>query len=169
MTYSLDLRNRVVACIKGGKTHKETAKIFSIHPKTIAAWLRRPDLRPTVVKTRKRIIDRDALYKNVAENSSLTLKERAKKFGVSINTIHYHLKRMRIVKKKSPGTKSDVICQGPYSSGTSGALQESMVLIILFILTNLLSLQPATGVTAGPPKAKRYSRKSRASAQKRRP
>jgi transposase len=101
VTYSLDLRERAVAFVKGGGTQAAAARMFSVHPKTVAAWLRRSDLRPTRVYTRKRKIDKDALLHDLRENEHILLRERAKKFDVHIRSMSRALSKPGVFKKRA--------------------------------------------------------------------
>jgi len=99
MTYSLDLRKRVVSFVEQGGTRAEAHRRFDVHPDTIRNWLQRKDLSPSVVKTRNRKIDRQALAKHVRDYPHLLLRERAEYFGVHNHAIWYQLNQMKIVKK----------------------------------------------------------------------
>lgn len=99
MTYSLDLRKRVVSFVKNGGTRAEAHRLFHVHPDTIRNWMQRKDLAPTVVKTRHRKIDKAALAKHVKDHPHMLLRERAEYFGVHTNAIWYQLCQMKIVKK----------------------------------------------------------------------
>ena len=101
MAYSLDLRKRVVDYIENGGSIKQASVLFQIGSATIYRWLRRQDLTPTKVTTRRRKLDLAALEKDVEENPSARLIDRAKKFGVRPSTIHYALKKLKIRRKKN--------------------------------------------------------------------
>lgn len=101
MTYSIDLRKRVVSFINDGGTHKDAARLFKVSTKTIYNWLQRPDLRPKVHGFRKRKLDKDALKRHVEEYPDALLRERAAHFGVHINAIWVALRAMNIREKKS--------------------------------------------------------------------
>ena len=105
MTYSLDLRKRVVDYVENGGGIPKAAALFKVGRATIYRWLGREDLRPTKVKHRERKIDWEALRKDVEENPEARLIERARKFGVRASAICYALKKMKITTK----TKNFVI------------------------------------------------------------
>lgn len=100
MSYSLDLRQKVINYIgKGGKI-TEVAKTFGIVRATIYRWLNRQNLEPTKIERRQRKLDWKALEKDVQENPDAKLIERAKKFGVHPTAIWYALNQMKITRKK---------------------------------------------------------------------
>ena len=109
MTYSLDLRQRVVSFVQAGGERKEASKIYSISIKTIYAWMHSTTLVPKKHGPRKRKIDRDALIRDIKQNPDALLRERAKLFNVHISAMIRYLKQMKIVKKNSDGTKKKVL------------------------------------------------------------
>ncbi len=117
MVYSLDLRKRVVEHIENGKSITQTAALFQIGRATIYRWLGRQDLKPTQVKRRRRKLDWPALEKDVEENPSARLIDRARKFGVRPSAIHYALKELKIRRKKKN-----------FATGKETALKESNII-----------------------------------------
>lgn len=109
MTYSLDLKKCVISFIHNGGTKTQAAKIFGINRDTVYAWLKEPTDTVKKVFTRKRKLDRDKLLEHVREKPDALLRERASHFGVSINAIHFALKKMKIVKKNSDGIKKKIL------------------------------------------------------------
>lgn len=101
MTYSLDLRQRVVEYVEAGGGATSASKLFKVGRSTIYQWLAREDLRPTHVKRRKRKLDWEALKRDVEQHPDSKLSKRAQKFGVQPSAIHYALKEMNITRKKS--------------------------------------------------------------------
>ena len=101
MTYSLDLRQRVVEFVETKGNISGASKLFKISRSTIYQWLAREDLRPTQVKRRKRKLDWEALKRDVEQHPETQLSKRAQKFGVRPSAIHYALKQMNITRKKS--------------------------------------------------------------------
>lgn len=100
MSYSIDLRKRVIDYIEQGGSISAAAKIYKVGRSTIYRWLGRVDLNPTKVTRRKRKLDWQALEKDVKENPDLRLCDRAKKWGVNISSIGYALQQMKITQKK---------------------------------------------------------------------
>ena len=100
MSYSLDLRKRVVDFLeKGGKISKAVEN-YQVSRATIYRWLDRKDLKPIKVTRRKRKLDWAAVKKDVEQNPELKLSDRAKSFGVRTNAIWYAMKEMKITRKK---------------------------------------------------------------------
>jgi transposase len=103
MTYSLDLRKRVLKYLESGGTQKEASSVFDISPKTVTNWAKRnkeDKLSPTVRKNRTRKIGNDLLIKYIEKHSDAYLREIAEKFGVTVQAIFYACKRLRITLKK---------------------------------------------------------------------
>ena len=80
MSYSLDLRQKVVNNVENGGSITKAAAIFKVGRATIYRWLGREDLRPTQVNHRQRKLDWSALKKDVEKNPEARLVERAKTF-----------------------------------------------------------------------------------------
>lgn len=103
MTYSLDLRERVVSYVNdGGNVHK-AASIFDISKRTIHYWMKKKDLSPKPTFLRQRKINKDDLRRHVEEYPSLLLRERALIFNVHISSLGKALRKMGIVKKTKGG------------------------------------------------------------------
>jgi len=102
MTYSLDLRARVVGSIGNGASRAETSRMFEIDPRSISNWLERDDLSPTLHGPRRRKIDKTALAAHVRESPDVLLRERAAHFNVSIPSLWAALRRLNITKKNEP-------------------------------------------------------------------
>ncbi len=100
MSYSIDLRKRVVDYVENGGRIAQATRIFQVGRATIYRWLGRTDLRATQVKRRKRKLDWKALENDVKENPDARLIDRAKKFGVRPSAISYALKEMKMKEKK---------------------------------------------------------------------
>jgi putative transposase len=109
MTYSLDLRKRVIEWVELGRGVTKASKIYKVSRATIYRWLEREELEPTKVERRKRKIDWDELKKDVEENPDQKQSDRAKKFGVRPSAISYAFQQMKITrKKKSYATEKEV-------------------------------------------------------------
>ena len=100
MSYSLDLRQKVLTYIENGGKITKAAKTFGIGRATIYRWLNRQNMEVNRVERRKRKLDWEALEKDVKLNPDAKLIERAEKFGVHPSAIWYALKRMKITRKK---------------------------------------------------------------------
>ena len=101
MSYSIDLRERVVGFVKNGGSRAEASRTFKVSIWSVYDWLGRQDLKPIEVKSRKRKMDWEALKEHTKHYPDLTLKERADHFGVRPFAISYAFKKMNITHKKS--------------------------------------------------------------------
>lgn len=103
MTYSLDLRKKVLSFIRGGGSKVEAAKTFGISRPVIYSWLRHgDDLSPKQKGVRRfRKIDHSLLAKDVEQHPDSLLKERAARFGVHISSMGYALKQLQVSRKKN--------------------------------------------------------------------
>ena len=99
MSYSVDLRERVVEYVSNGGSKVEASRLFAIGRGTIYRWLSAGDLSPRPAKTRKRKLDKAALAAHVRDYPDWVLRERAEHFGVRINSIWTALQKLRITKK----------------------------------------------------------------------
>ena len=99
MSYSLDLRKRVLSYISSGHSKQEASKVFQVGRSTIYTWLSRKDLSPQNAKTRHCKINKSLLAAHVKKYPDAILRERAKHFGVSVNAIWSCLRKMDIKKK----------------------------------------------------------------------
>ena len=108
MSYSLDLRKKVIHYIKNGGSISSAARIYKVGRSTIYRWLGRVELAPTKVARRRRKLDGQALEQDVKENPDLRLCDRAQKWGVHISSISFALRPMKITrKKKSQGIEKE--------------------------------------------------------------
>ena len=100
MTYSLDLRKKVLAVRAADHLSlEETASRFHIGKATLMRWLRQLEPKATRERTRPKISD-DALLKDVADYPDSYQFERAERLGVSASGIAKALKRCGITHKK---------------------------------------------------------------------
>jgi len=99
MSYSLDLRERVVEFVEQGGSVSKAVKNYQVSRATIYRWLGREDLQPTRITRRKRKLDWEAVKKDVEQNPDLKLSDRAKNFGVRTNAVWYAIKEMKITRK----------------------------------------------------------------------
>lgn len=104
MSYSLDLRERVVRFLDSGFSKASAVRIFGISRGTLYRWL---DLKartshlsdpPLIRKPRK--IDSEILLKRIHDNPECLLKEHAAHFGVRIQSISMALQRLGVTRKK---------------------------------------------------------------------
>jgi putative transposase len=99
MTYSIDLRERVLSYIEEGGSHAAAASLFKVTPRTIYNWLHRGTLEPKKHGLRHRKLDKKLLAQHVRDYPDALLRERAAHFGVHVNAIWVALRTMKIVKK----------------------------------------------------------------------
>jgi len=99
LSYSVDLRERVVSYVRGGGSRIEATRLFRVGRTTLYRWLNAPDLHPRPAKERRRKLDKVALAAHVRAFPDALLRERAAHFGVGINAIWVALKKLNITKK----------------------------------------------------------------------
>ena len=99
MSYSVDLRERVVSYVRVGGSRTQAAALFQVGRTTLYRWLNATDLRPKPALERRRKLDKAALAAHVRDFPDALLKERAAHFGVHINAIWVALKKLKMTKK----------------------------------------------------------------------
>jgi transposase len=101
MSYSLDLRERVVAAIKEEKLKQgEAAKRFKVSVSSIKRWLTRDCLKADKPGPLGPRLDIDALKKVVEDKPDAYLDEYAQLLNTSSSTISYNLLKQGISRKK---------------------------------------------------------------------
>ena len=102
MSYSQDLKKRVLLHIKKGSGKTEAAALFSVGRSTIYKWLSEPDdhqpRKPGPKDSRK--FKRCTLRQLLEANPDMLQKELAAHLNVSVNAISRALMRMGMVRKK---------------------------------------------------------------------
>lgn len=107
MSYSIDLRKRVVDFVKAGGGKSEAARRFSVGRQAVYHWLNREDLTPKPYVRTKMKLDPEAVRAYVSKHNDAYLREIGAHFSVRANTVFYALKKLKITLKKKPrGTKS---------------------------------------------------------------
>ena len=101
MSYSVDLRQRVVTFVESGGAKAEAARRFSVSEGSVHNWLKRDNLAPTKVKRRDRKLNWKALEQHIKDEPDAKLKDRAEYFGVHTTAIWYAIKQMNITRKKT--------------------------------------------------------------------
>lgn len=104
MSYSIDLRKKVIEFVETKGSAAEAAQLFNISERTIYNWLKKkkvngsiedkPPLRPW------RKLNPELLIKCVEEHSDWTLSEFAHHFNSIPSTICEAFKRLKITRKK---------------------------------------------------------------------
>ena len=104
MSYSKDLRERVLAYNEEGHTIKKTSEVFKVGTTTIKAWKKllseRGNLAKKELKRKPRKYDSEKLRAYIAENPEATLAEIAEAFGGSPSGAFDALEREKITLKK---------------------------------------------------------------------
>lgn len=108
MAYSEDLKQRVLAYVRGGGRNKDASELFQVSLWIISHWLKQPSdhVRGTPGPKRSRKFDREELRVFVQENPDLMLKEMGKHFNVHAETIRVSLKKLGFTRKKRPAVRS---------------------------------------------------------------
>ena len=110
MTYSVDLRKKVVGFVHEGGSQAEAARRFDVSLWCVRNWLARKDLRPEQKGVpRQRKLDRDPLRARVRDHLDATLQEYAVFYGVDRSVIGKALKCMKITRKKRPSNTQNAI------------------------------------------------------------
>ena len=103
MSYSIDLRQRVVDFVRQGGSKSEAARLFGVSRGRVYVWLKLPAdqmgaRKPGPKQAHK--LDMRALEQTVRANPDVLQTELAQHFGVRKSTIHYALQRLKITRKK---------------------------------------------------------------------
>ena len=103
MSYSVDLRLKVLDYLKSGNSRKDTCCIFGISLRTLVRWLKMEKqgslVDPKPHRPWKKI-DADKLLKAVEENPSKTLTYFAEIFKVKVSSIYNAFRVLKITRKK---------------------------------------------------------------------
>lgn len=101
MTYSVDLRKRVVNFVAGGGSKAEASRRYKVSLWCVNDWCQRKNLTPAPQLGRKRKLDWKALAQHLQENPDALLRERAQYFGVQTSAIGYATKQMKLTRKQN--------------------------------------------------------------------
>jgi transposase len=101
MTYSIDLKERVIAFVRDGGSKIEAARRYKVSRKAVYNWLGATSLEPKKQGRRKRKLDWAALQQDIDAYPDKILKERATAFGVHVNAIWYAAHAMKNSNKKN--------------------------------------------------------------------
>src|SRR5512147_173596 len=103
MRCSNDLRQRVIAFVRGGASKAEAAHRFQVSRGSVYHWLNAADAlsyqKPGPKQGRR--LDWEALRRQVEQQADLTLQERARQFGVSHHWIWNALRKLGLTRKKN--------------------------------------------------------------------
>ena len=101
MTYSLDFRRKVLTIRSAENlSMAETAKRFGVGVTSIMRWVKNPEIKQKRNRP-ARVLDMEALKKDVERYPDAYLKERAERFNVTYNDIWRALKRLNVTYKKN--------------------------------------------------------------------
>lgn len=101
MTYSMDLRKRVVEFVATGGSKSEASRRFSVSRWCVMDWCNRDDLKPKAYDRQRRKFDWELLKKDVTKHPDRLLRERAKQFNVAINAVWYAMGQLGFTHKKN--------------------------------------------------------------------
>ena len=103
-SYSLDLRKKIILCVKNGENFLNTAKKFGITHVTVRRWYYMDlngslaDPEPKIRKPKK--LNPEELKRFVDENPDKTIKQIADHFNVWYQSVYYRLNKMGYTYKK---------------------------------------------------------------------
>lgn len=105
MTYSIDLRKRVVAFYEKGNNWQNTVEVFGVGRDTVFRWLRNKRTKGTLIpkspsNAPKKCPDHD-LLRYIKEKNDASLGELADKFKMTPSGIWRSLKRLGVTRKKN--------------------------------------------------------------------
>jgi putative transposase len=102
--YSLELREKVMAFLGGGKKRVEAMEVFRVSRKTVYRWERRQEagmLAATKVKERKpKKLDPEKLRAYIMEHPEETLKQIGAAFGATDVSVLSRVRQLGISYKK---------------------------------------------------------------------
>lgn len=105
-SYSLDLRERVLNHLEKKNDKKIASELFGVGIATIYRWVNRKKLNGNIEPIRRKYaykkIDDQKLIEYVDANPDHFLSEIGEHFGLTLQTIFYALKRLKITRKKRP-------------------------------------------------------------------
>lgn len=132
--YSLDLRERVVASVEGGRSCRETARLFGVSVASVVKWSQRkrltgsPAAKPMGWRDRPLILlpERDWLLARIAAKPDLTLRAvqadlAARGIRVSCKAIWNFLRAEKLTFKKKPARGR---AGSPRRGAAAGAVEE---------------------------------------------
>lgn len=102
MSYSIDLRQRVVDYVRSGGSKTEAGRRFCVSRSTVYDWLSREDLSAKRYELRAvRKLDRKKLAAHVAAFPDMLSVDRARYFGVAPSSLCAAMKQIHVTRKKS--------------------------------------------------------------------
>ena len=112
MSYSSDLRLRVLVFVEQGGKKTEAAELFGVHCQTVYGWVRKAKQGQLAAgkpgpKSAHKVFE-TALRQAINTRPDAMLKELARDFGVHPTTIFYACKKWKITRKKNVGLQAGV-------------------------------------------------------------
>ena len=112
MTYSYDLRKKVLDYIENGGSEVKTSQIFGVTVQTLINWCKRKilgNLAPNPRRQKKpQKLDSERLRAYIQKYPDHYLRGIAEEFGVTITAVFYACKRLKItLKKRHPSIKRE--------------------------------------------------------------
>lgn len=102
MSYSIDLRQRVVDYVHNGGSKAEASRRFCVSRSAVYEWLSRDDLTVKRYDLRAvRKLDRKKLKAHVDAFPDMMSVDRARHFGVAPSSLSAALKQIGVTRKKS--------------------------------------------------------------------
>jgi len=102
MTYSVDLRERVVAFVEGGGSKSEAARRFKVSRWCVYEWLSRESLEPSKQGCPGPWkLPPEVLEAHVTQYPDAYQHERSVALGVSEYAVWYGLRRLNLTRKKN--------------------------------------------------------------------
>jgi transposase len=112
MSYSIDLKERVVDFVEKGGSKVEAAKLFSVGKRTIFKWIKKKRERGSLANKRRdsspRKLQEELLKEYLRKHPDDYLREIAVVFKVTPEAVFYACKRWKLTyKKKRYSTKKE--------------------------------------------------------------
>jgi putative transposase len=104
MSYSIDLRTRVLSFVESGGRISEAARRFKVGRLSIYKWIQLKaetnSLLDRPLNRSFRKIDPEILVQRIKDNPDMLLREHAEYFGVRVQSISMVLQKLKITRKK---------------------------------------------------------------------
>ena len=104
MSYSEDLRKKVIGYLRRGNSQREAARVFGINLSTVSEWQKKyqetGDLRNKPLNRTFKKIDPEKIRQYMKANPDAYLKEIGDEFGCSDTAVQKALKRLGLTRKK---------------------------------------------------------------------
>lgn len=102
MTYSVDLRERVIRFVQEGGSKVEAARHFNVSRWCVYNWFKREKIAPKAQESRQNKLVKADLLTLVQTQNDLRLADYAAQLGVTTQAVWYAFKRWGITKKNDP-------------------------------------------------------------------